>query len=292
MRRVILISVSLTLLIRAGSATAADAPDFNREVLPLLTAKCFKCHGPDAKHREAGLRLDIEDAAKAKLASDAVAIVPGDLEASELIARIVSKETDLAMPPPDAKEQLDEQQIETLKQWVATGAKYDQYWAYAPIPRGQNVKPNPAWGRNGIDHFIYKRLQQEELKPSAEADQATLIRRLSFDITGLPPTPAQVKAFVEDQNPDAYAKLVDRLLSSEHFGEQMAVYWLDLVRYADSVGYHGDQPISVSPFRDYVINAFNSNMPFDQFTREQLGGDLLPDATVSRRLHPVTTGWA
>ena len=284
MRRAVFLYVAVTLLIRAGSAPAADQPDFNREVLPLLTAKCFKCHGPDAKHREAGLRLDIEEAAKAKLESDAVAIVPGDLEASELVARITSNDPDLVMPPPNAKEQLDAKQIETLKRWVAAGAKFEQYWAYAPIQRDQNVKADPAWGRNAIDHFIYQRLKLEELTPSAEADRVTLIKRLSFDITGLPPTPAEVQAFVDDKSPNAYEKLVDRLLGSEHFGEQMAVYWLDLVRYADSVGYHGDQPISVSPFRDYVINAFNSNMPFDQFTREQLGGDLLPDATLAQKV--------
>jgi mono/diheme cytochrome c family protein len=284
MRRAVFLSVALTLLIRGSSASAADQPDFNREVLPLLTAKCFKCHGPDAKHREAGLRLDIEEAAKAKLDSDAVAIVPGNVEASELVARIISKDPDLVMPPPNAKEQLDAKQIETLKRWVAAGAKFEQYWAYAPIQRDQNVQSDAAWGRNAIDHFIYQRLKQEELTPSAEADRVTLIKRLSFDITGLPPTPAEVQAFVNDQSPDAYEKLVDRLLRSEHFGEQMAVYWLDLVRYADSVGYHGDQPISVSPFRDYVINAFNSNMPFDQFTREQLGGDLLPDATLMQKV--------
>lgn len=284
MRHPVSLIIALTVLATVTHSLAAEQPDFNREVLPLLTAKCFKCHGPDAKHREAGLRLDVEEAAKAKLDSDAVAIVPGDLKASELIARITSKDSDLVMPPLDSKEQLDEAQIETLKQWIATGAKYDQYWAYAPIPRNQSVQPDPAWGRNGIDHFVYQRLQKEELRPSPEADRATLIRRLSFDITGLPPTPAQAKAFVDDKSPDAYEKLVDRLLTSEHFGEQMAVYWLDLVRYADSVGYHGDQPISVSPFRDYVINAFNSNMPFDRFTREQLGGDLLPDATVMQKI--------
>jgi len=284
MRHTVLLIVLLAMLGIVDRSTAADQPDFNREVLPLLTAKCFACHGPDAKHREAGLRLDVEDAAKAKLDSDAVAIVPGNLEASELVARITSKDPDIVMPPPDAKEQLDAQQIETLKRWVATGAKYEQYWAYAPIQRDQNVKADPAWGRNAIDHFIHQRLKEENLQPSAEADRATLIKRLSFDITGLPPTPAGVQAFIEDQSPDAYDKLVDRLLDSQHFGEQMAVYWLDLVRYADSVGYHGDQPVSVSPFRDYVINAFNANMPFDQFTREQLGGDLLPEATVMQKI--------
>ena len=156
MRRVLSFCVALVLMARAIPVIAAEQPDFNRDVLPLLTAKCFKCHGPDANHREAGLRLDIEEAAKAKLDSEAVAIVPGDLEASELIARIISKDSDLVMPPTDSKEQLDEQQIETLKRWVTAGAKYEQYWAYAPIPRDRNVQPDAAWGRNGIDHFIYK----------------------------------------------------------------------------------------------------------------------------------------
>lgn len=279
-----IVSVFAVLIATAQVAVAAEQPDFNRDVLPLLTAKCFRCHGPDAKDREAGLRLDVEEAAKMKLESDAVAIVPGDLEASELIARIVSKDPDTVMPPPDSREQLTSQQIEILKTWVAAGAEYQQYWAYAPIKRALNAKPDSEWGHNAIDFFIYKRLQHEQLKPAPEADRGTLIRRLSFDITGLPPTREEVKAFVQDKSPDAYEKLVDRLLSSKHFGEQMAVYWLDLVRYADSVGYHGDQPISVSPFRDYVIDAFNENMPFDQFTREQLGGDLLTEATVRQKI--------
>ncbi len=284
MRLAVFLCAVLIVLFRADAAFSADSPDFNREVLPLLATKCFTCHGPDAGHRKAGLRLDVEEAAKAKLDSDAVAIVPGDLEASELIARIISEDPDLVMPPPTAKEQLDAQQIETLKRWVAAGAKYEHYWAYRPIQRDPSVEPDAAWGYNAIDHYILQRLKQEELKPSSEADRKTLIKRLSFDITGLPPTPAEVQAFVNDESPGAYEKLVDRLLDSEHYGEQMAVYWLDLVRYADSVGYHGDQPISVSPFRDYVINAFNMNMPFDRFTREQIGGDLLPDATLMQKV--------
>ena len=270
-------------LIITTPAAGDEPPDFNRDVLPLLTAKCFKCHGPDAENREAGLRLDREKEAKSKLPSDNIAIVPGDLEASALIERIVSKDPDTVMPPPESREQLTEDQIEILKNWISTGARYQRYWAYAPI-RGEPRKPTPAWGRNAIDYFVFRRLQKEKLKPSPEAERSVLIRRLSFDITGLPPTPEEVRLFTEDKTPRSYEKLVDRLLASKHYGEQMAVYWLDLVRYADSVGYHGDQTISVSPFRDYVIDAFNGNMPFDRFTREQLAGDLLPNATVEQKV--------
>ena len=279
-----LLLLTCLVAIGHGAVAAAQQPDFNRDVLPLLTTKCFKCHGPDAEHREAGLRLDLEQAAKAKLESGNVAITPGNSEASALVSRIFSDDPDVIMPPPHAKEQLTAQEKDILKNWVADGGEYQDYWAYTPIRRQLHVQPSPTWGQNAIDFFVYQGLQKAKLKPSPAADRGTLIRRLSLDITGLPPTFQEVQTFIQDTRPDAYERLVDRLLESKHFGEQMAIFWLDLVRYADSVGYHGDQQISVSPFRDYVIDAFNSNMPFDQFTREQLAGDLLPNATVRQKI--------
>ncbi len=279
-----LLLLTCLVAIGHGAVAAAQQPDFNRDVLPVLTTKCFKCHGPDAEHREAGLRLDLEQAAKAKLESGNVAITPGNSEASALVSRIFSDDPDVIMPPPHAKEQLTAQEKDILKNWVAAGGEYQDYWAYTPIRRQPNVQPSPTWGQNAIDFFVYQGLQKANLEPSPAADRGTLIRRLSLDITGLPPTYQEVQTFIQDTRPDAYERLVDRLLESKHFGEQMAIFWLDLVRYADSVGYHGDQQISVSPFRDYVIDAFNSNMRFDQFTREQLAGDLLPNATVRQKI--------
>jgi mono/diheme cytochrome c family protein len=264
--------VAIALCPKALSAT--ETPDFNRDILPMLTGTCFKCHGPDKEHREAGLRLDMRDSAIAKLESDAVAIVPGKPAVSELIRRITSNDPDERMPPPDAKEQLTPEQIETLRRWVADGAKYDKYWAYASIQKFDK----------GIDHYAHAKIEQAGLKPSPQADRVTLIRRLSFDIIGLPPSPQEVQAFVEDKSPNAYEKVVDRLLNSKHYGERMAMFWLDLVRFADTVGYHGDQNVSISPFRDYVINSFNDNMQFDQFTREQLAGDLLPNSSPRQKV--------
>jgi len=261
-------------------ATAAEPSVlFSRDVRPILTDKCFACHGPDAKTVEGDLRLDQRESATN---SDGGAIVPGDADASELVRRIFSHEADEVMPPRAAHKPLTPAERETLRRWVAEGAEYEPHWAYTALRRPDFSGGSEATGSAAIDAYVDARLNEEGVEPAPEADRITLIRRLSFDLIGLPPTSEEVDAFVNDTSDDAYEKVVNRLLDSKHFGERMAIYWLDLVRYADTVGYHGDQEISQSPFRDYVINAFNANMPYDQFVREQLAGDLLPDATIDQ----------
>lgn len=251
---------------------------FNRDIRPILSENCFKCHGPDKNTRMADLRLDIEEGARADRGGYA-AIVPGKPERSALIARITAKDAAVRMPPLYTGKTLSPQEIERLRLWIAQGAKWEGHWAYQPITRPE---PPPTtdktWPLGAIDRFLLARLEKEGLRPSPGADRRTLIRRLSLDLTGLPPTPEEVRAFLADRRPGAYERLVERLLTSPHYGERMAQYWLDLVRYADTVGYHGDQEVSIWPYRDYVIASFNSNKPFDRFTREQLAGDLLPDA--------------
>jgi len=250
---------------------------FNRDVRPILSDKCFACHGPDSKTVEGDLRLDERDNA---VRPDGGAIVPGDADASELVRRIFSSDEEDIMPPAEAHKPLTPVERDILKRWVLEGAEYEPHWAYLALSR-PNV-PNGVSTSRAIDSFIDARLAEEDVNPTAEADRITLIRRLSFDLTGLPPTTSEVDAFVKDTSDVAYDTLVKRLLDSKRYGERMAVYWLDLVRYADTVGYHGDQNISQSPYRDYVINAFNANMPYDQFVREQLAGDLLPNATLNQ----------
>jgi hypothetical protein len=271
----------------AGAAPypAAAPIDFNRDVRPILAENCFACHGMDANRRVAGLRLDTDDALK-RLPSGRVAVVPGNLKASALYTRVTAKNATV-MPPPATGKKLTAKQIETLRRWIAQGGRYAAHWAYTPVRRP--VAPSPrrpvaGWSLNPIDRFLLARMEQEGIRPSPEADRRTLIRRLSLDLTGLPPTPEEVSAFVGDRRPDAYERLVDRLLASPHYGERMAVFWLDLVRYADTVGYHGDQDVTVWPFRDWVIRAFNTNKRFDAFTREQIAGDLLPNATRDQKV--------
>ena len=269
-----------------GSAAAGADIEFNRDVRPILSEHCLTCHGPDARNRKAGLRLDDETSIHSELASGSRAVVPGQPDDSELVARVEADEPELIMPPPGKNARpLSPAQIRTLRAWVTAGAAWAPHWSLAPLKR----PPVPAWTdraffRNPIDAFILSKLTEQGLTPAVEADRVTLLRRLSFDLAGLPPTPDEVERFVADTAPDAYERAVDRLLASPHFGERMAMFWLDLVRYADSVGYHGDQPVSVWPFRDYVIRAFNANMPFDRFTVEQLAGDLLPEPTVAQRV--------
>ncbi len=265
------------------SGFAADAKprpvDFNRDIRPILSDRCFKCHGPDAENREADLRFDDEASAK-----DFV-IVPGDPSDSELIARITAADADDRMPPADSGKTLSREEIELIRRWVAEGAPWSDHWAYVPPVRHSVPEVrSPGWPLNWIDRFVLARLESEGLAPSPDSDRVTLIRRLSFDLTGLPPSPAEVDTFVGDGDPDAYERIVDRLLRSPHFGERMAMYWLDLVRFADTVGYHGDQDHNISPYRDYVIDAFAGDMPFDQFTREQLAGDLLPNAGIDQKI--------
>ena len=275
--------LSLGFVALAGTVQAGDPSrpvEYNRDIRPILSENCFFCHGPDKGNRKADLRLD--DRATALVMK---AITPRLLEESELVARIVSDDEMELMPPPDSTKKLTDDQKELLKRWIAEGAEYQAHWAYEPV---RQVQP-PAlkeseWVRNPVDAFILEGLRTHGTAPSPEAGKDTLIRRLSLDLTGLPPTPEQVAAFERDNSPNAYEKLVDRLLDSPHYGERMAVPWLDLVRFADTVGYHGDQNQNVFPYRDYVIDAFNANKPFDQFTVEQLAGDLIPDATPEQQV--------
>ena len=276
----IVLLVACTLL-SAGPVLSAPPVDFNRDVRPILASHCYACHGPDEKARKAKLRLDVRGAA-----IESSAILPGKPAESELVRRVSSKDADERMPPVGKKPALSAEQIDVLRRWIAEGAKYSDHWSFTRLSRPgiPEIHGSKTKVQNPIDAFILYRLQQEGVEPAKEADRVTLIRRLSFDLTGLPPTPEEVRAFVADRAPDAYEKLVDRFLASPHFGERMAVWWLDLVRYADSIGYHSDNPMNVWPYRDYVIKAFNTNKPFDQFTIEQLAGDLSPNATWEQRV--------
>lgn len=258
---------------------AADAPvRFNQDIRPILAENCFHCHGPDSQRRSAGLRLDIQSASQALLGSGARAIVPGAIDSSELVARIDSHDPSEQMPPPDSGKSLSSEDIELLKRWIATGAKWEGHWAFQPIERPEVPPPaDPTSIKNPIDAFVQKELREHHLAQSARADRVALLRRISFDLIGLPPSTADLEQFLADDSPEAFERVVDRLLASSRFGERMAIGWLDLVRYADSIGFFADQPVKMSPYRDYVIGAFNANMPFDQFTIEQLAGDLLPD---------------
>jgi hypothetical protein len=274
------------VILTVATAVAASPPiDYDRDIRPILSNNCYKCHGPDEKERQAGLRFDVREVALKPAESGKTAIVAGKPDESELIARIFSTDDDERMPPPDSHKSLTDSQRQLLKQWIAGGAKYDRHWSYVPPQRPESPHPDAgAWPRNPIDNFILARLIQEKLRPSAEADRTTLIRRLSFDLTGLPPNAQEVEEFVGDSSRDPYDRLIDKLLASPHFGERMALNWLDLVRYADSGGYHSDNERSVWPFRDYVIAAFNANKPFDRFTIEQIAGDLLPEANRETRI--------
>jgi len=269
---------SVTTLSAASVTT--NAIQFNRDVRPILSDNCFRCHGPDSGNRKAKLRLDRRE--------DAIehgALIPGKPEESELVARIFNDNPDDLMPPPESHRTLSTAQRQLLRDWVAQGATYEPHWSYIPPqrPAVPLVYEANSKNLNPIDAFIRQELSAARISASPEADRRTLLRRLSLDLIGLPPTAAEVAAFLKDKSANAYEKQVDRLLASPHFGERMAVGWLDLARYADTVGYHGDQNQRVFPYRDYVINAFNANLPFDQFTREQLAGDLLPNPTVTQR---------
>ncbi len=258
---------------------------FTSKVRPILARHCFKCHGPDDKARKAKLRLDVRDQAVKSADSGAVPIVPGKPEESDLVERVFAEDASERMPPAAAKVPLSESDKQVLKQWIADGAEYKNHWAFipprpGPVPRVLHAN----WPRNAIDVFILARLEAAGLQPSEQADRATLIRRLSLDLVGMPPTLDEVDAFRQDRSPDAYEKLVDRLLASPHYGERWARRWLDLARYADTNGYEKDRTRSMWPYRDWVIRALNADMPFDQFTVEQLAGDLLPNATASQEI--------
>ncbi|MDQ3623083.1 MAG: PSD1 and planctomycete cytochrome C domain-containing protein [Verrucomicrobiota bacterium] len=255
-------------------AFAAEPPSFSGDIRPILSQHCFKCHGPDKQKSE--LRLDVRDAALKPAESGERAIVPGQPEASELLLRVTSHDKDEVMPPKD--EPLTAEQIAKLRAWIAAGAEYEAHWAYVkPVrPEVPAVPASALEIQNPIDAFIAARLERAGRQPSPPADRYTLIRRVSLDLTGLPPTPEQADAFVADTAPDAYEKVVDRLLASPHYGERWATPWLDLARYGDSAGYQHDVEMPLWPYRDWVIRAFNADLPFDQFTRWQIAGDLLP----------------
>jgi hypothetical protein len=280
---------SVLLLAWVSVATAADV-DFNRDVRPILSARCFKCHGPDDAARKAKLRLDTAEGAAAGGSSGEPAIVPGKPDQSELVRRIFADNETEVMPPPAVKAPLTEREKTILKDWVANGARYEPHWAFAPVtrPAVPVLRDPQASIHNPIDNFIQARLEREGLKPSAPADRYTLIRRVYLDLIGILPTPEEVDAFLKDTAPDAYEKVVDRLLASPHYGERWARKWLDLARYADTNGYEKDRPRSIWPYRDWVIRALNDDLPFDQFTIEQLAGDMLPNATLRQR---VATGF-
>ena len=276
----------LVVLVLASTAVAQEKKiDFNRQIRPILSDNCFACHGPDHEQRKAKLRLDNFDGATAKLRKAGQGIVPGHPEMSRIIERIASDDETEVMPPPKSQKKVTPAQLATLRQWIREGASYAEHWAFVvPKKSALPAVKNAKWVRNPLDRFILARLEKEDLTPSPEADRVTLIRRLSLDLLGLPPTPAEVDAFVNDKSPDAYEKLVDRLFASPHYGERVALDWLDAARFADTHGYHIDAGRDMTRWRDYVIDAFNTNLPFDRFTVEQLAGDLLPNATPTQKI--------
>ncbi len=271
----------------AASADAADGPrpvSFVRDVRPILAKTCFACHGPDDKHREAELRLDTRDGALAEH-DGRHAVVPSNVDQSELVKRIVSTNADEQMPPKDSGKSLTPEQIDMLQRWVAEGAAWGTHWSFEKPARPDLPAVKTAnWPVTDLDRFVLARLESEGLAPSPAADKQTLARRVALDLTGLPPDPALLAKFINDPLPLAYERLVDELLASNAFGERWARMWLDLARYADTKGYEKDLARTMWRYRDWVIDAFNSDMPFDQFTREQLAGDLLPDATMEQQL--------
>jgi hypothetical protein len=267
-----------------GSPKTPSAIEFNRDVRPILADRCFACHGPDKNKRKADLRLDTREGLLGTTGKAGV-VTPGKLDESELWRRVSSSSADERMPPPAFAKGLSDADRLVLRRWIEQGAKWEGHWAFLPIGRPQPPTVHVGQApKNALDRFILQGLAEHSLTPSPQADPVTLIRRLRVDLTGLPPSVEEVNAFAADSSDAAYERVVDRLLASPEFGERMAMWWLDLVRYADSVGYHGDQPVSVSPFRDYVIRSFNENKPFDQFTLEQLAGDLLPDPTLEDKV--------
>ena len=287
--------LALTLLTLLCGSVRSEPISFARQIRPLLSDACFQCHGPDANERKAGLRLDQENAAKAR-DGDYWVIKEGDPDQSDLISRIFTSDEDDMMPPPDSGKSLKEHEKQLIRDWIAQGAPWETHWAFESLrrPNVPSVK-DADWPVNAIDYFILAKLEANGLRPSKEADPQTLMRRLHLDLTGLPGEVSTARRFAESEDPLDYSQIVDSLLADEAFGERLSIHWLDLVRYADTVGYHGDQPYSVWPYRDYVIDAFNHNMPFDQFTIEQIAGDLLPDATRNQkvasgfnRLHMIT----
>ncbi len=279
--------VSLALLVEAWVKGADTNVQYNRDIRPILSDRCFRCHGPDARSRKAKLRLDQPDSAFGPRKDPTEhAIVPGKPDQSVLIRRIFAKSPDDVMPPPSSYLTLSDSEKETLRKWVEQGAQYEPHWAFVPLPASVPVPEvrDQTWPRNEIDHFIAARLEKAGLKPSREASKTRWLRRVTLDLNGLPPTPSEVDAFEADKSPAAYEKVVNRLLDSPRFGERMAAPWLDAVRYADSYGYQNDALCPTWPYRDWVVNAYNRNLPYDKFLTDQLAGDLLPHPTRDQRL--------
>jgi mono/diheme cytochrome c family protein len=275
----------LSLLASQVEADGAAPVDFNRTVRPILSNNCFKCHGPDAAERQSGLRLDVVESATRPAESGRLPIVAGRPDQSELVRRITASDPDQRMPPPDSGKSLSDEERRVLSAWIEQGAKYDTHWAFVAPRRPQLPEiPNDRWGINAVDRFVLARLQAAGLVPSSPADPATLVRRLYLDLLGLPPTPAQAEEFLRDDSPHAYERLVDRLLDNPHFGERMALDWLDAARFADTHGYHIDSGRDMTRWREWVIDAFNRNLPFDQFIVDQLAGDLIPNPSLAQRV--------
>jgi mono/diheme cytochrome c family protein len=283
------------LLVLAGAAPlrpqeSRSVPDYERDVLPILSDYCFQCHGPDPKNRKGELRLDEEKAAKTRNADGVAAVVPGRSAQSGILQRLLSKDRDEVMPPPKFHKRPSKEQVATIRAWIDSGAPWGEHWAFRPL-----AKPAvPAGARSPVDAFVRARLEKEKLAPSPEADRPALLRRLTLDLTGLPPTSEELVAFLADAAPDAYERAVDRLLASLRYGERMAWDWLEVARYADSNGYQGDGERTMWPWRDWVVKAFNENMPWDRFTVLQIAGDQLPEAGLEEQLptgflrnHPI-----
>lgn len=300
----LLTSVSLaTIVWNCTSSSAAetggipDEVDYNFHIRPILSDRCFKCHGPDVNKREANLRLDTPEGAYAALKDNpkAHAIVAGNLEQSEVYQRIIAKDTSVLMPPPSSNLKLTQHEIELIGKWIKQGAKYKPHWAFIAPQKPKLPEADDDWVKNEIDHFVYAKMDEKGLKPNEEADKERLLKRVSFDLIGLPPSIEMQERFLKDNSPNAYEKMVDELLKNKHFGEKMAISWLDVARYADSHGYQDDGLRTMWPWRDWVIHAFNSNYPYSKFLTWQLAGDLLPNpskemllATGFNRNHKIT----
>ncbi len=280
-RSIRLLTISFACTVVLSAADADGKVSFNRDIRPIMSDTCFRCHGPDKNSRMAGMRLDIREDAVKPLKSGDVPIVPGDPSKSAIIQRIFATNAAKIMPPKYAHKDLTEPQKEAVRRWVAEGALYEGHWAYLPVSRPSVPSTSTV---NPVDAFIQARLAREGLQASAEADPRTLIRRVTLDLTGLPPKPQDVEAFAKDPSDAGYKQVVNRLLNSQAFAEKQAMHWLDAVRYGDSAGFHGDNLLPAWPYRDYVLRAFRDNKPFDKFTREQLAGDLLPEATVDQKI--------
>ena len=299
----LLTSVSLTAIVwncttsSAETGSIPDEVDFNFHIRPILSDRCFKCHGPDVNKREANLRLDTPEGAYAAFKDNPKvhAIMAGSLEKSEVYQRIIAKDTAVLMPPPSSNLKLTQHEIELIAKWIKQGAKYKPHWAFIVPQKPKLPEADEDWVKNEIDNFVYAEMDEKGLKPNEEADKERLLKRVSFDLIGLPPTIEMQERFLKDNSPNAYEKIVDELLKNKHYGEKMAISWLDVARYADSHGYQDDGLRTMWPWRDWVIHAFNSNYPYSKFLTWQLAGDLLPNpskemllATGFNRNHKIT----